>query len=203
MRIGLFGGTFDPPHIAHIALAENVLQYGDVDEIWFLVTPQNPWKKGKQLTPDNHRLKMVKLCTEAFSRLTVSDYEYCLPKPTYSFQTLRSLRSDYPNHTFCLLVGGDNWEAFDHWREYEEILRYHKIIVYPRPGCRLLTSQGVETFYKNNPSAPGFTTVEAPLYNISSTMIRERIARHEDTSEMLPQKVREYIEHHHLYVSPK
>lgn len=203
MRIGLFGGTFDPPHIAHIALAENILQNGDIDEIWFLVTPQNPWKTSNQLTLDAHRLEMVKLCTEGLSGLIVSDYEYHLSKPTYSYQTLRSLRSNYPNHSFCLLVGGDNWEAFDHWREYEEILRHHKIIVYPRPGSRLVTSEGVEDFYKENPSAPGFTTVEAPLYNISSTMIRERILKHEDTSEFLPRKVQEYIEHHHLYVSPK
>lgn len=203
MRIGLFGGTFDPPHIAHIALAENILQNGDIDEIWFLVTPQNPWKTSNQLTLDAHRLEMVKLCTEGLNGLIVSDYEYHLSKPTYSYQTLRSLRSNYPNHSFCLLVGGDNWEAFDHWREYEEILRHHKIIVYPRPESRLVTSEGVEDFYKENPSAPGFTTVEAPLYNISSTMIRERILKHEDTSEFLPRKVQEYIEHHHLYVSPK
>ena len=203
MRIGLFGGTFDPPHIAHIALAENILQNGDIDEIWFLVTPQNPWKTSNQLTLDAHRLEMVKLCTEGLNGLIVSDYEYHLSKPTYSYETLRSLRANYPNHSFCLLVGGDNWEAFDHWREYEEILRHHKIIVYPRPWSRLVTSEGVEDFYKENPSAPGFTTVEAPLYNISSTMIRERILKHEDTSEFLPRKVQEYIEHHHLYVSPK
>ena len=105
MRIGLFGGTFDPPHIAHIALAENILQNGDIDEIWFLVTPQNPWKTSNQLTLDAHRLEMVKLCTEGLNGLIVSDYEYHLSKPTYSYQTLRSLRSNYPNHSFCLLVG--------------------------------------------------------------------------------------------------
>lgn len=196
-RIALFGGTFDPIHNAHIALAESCREQLEVDEVWFLVTPQNPWKQGCHLSADEHRLRMVQLAIEGHSGLVASDYEFHLEKPTYSYLTLRHLREDYPEHEFILLIGGDNWEQFDHWSHYEEILQHHTIAVYPR-------TQGTNNQIKENSDCSLLPTnnlfhIKAKLLPISSTSIRQRVAKHKPIDAFVSPYVKDYILNNHLY----
>lgn len=180
LKILLFGGTFDPIHRAHVQLAETMRKQSGADEVWFMITPQNPWKTEKQLTDDQHRLAMARLALEVYDHLVASDYEFRLDKPTYTYKTLRHLREEYPEHEFMLLVGGDNWDKFDQWAEHEEILQHHQVVVYPR-------AEGSDL----------------PYLPISSTEIRQRISEGKDTSDMIDSKVADYIKEHNLYKNPK
>ena len=189
MNIGLFGGTFDPIHNGHIRLAELFRKRLQLDEVWFLVTPQNPWKTGKRLSDDRLRLEMARKALEGYDGLVASDYEYHLPKPSFSYQTLRNLRHDFPADSFTLLIGADNWVAFDKWAEHEEIMQHHRIAVFPRLNSDF------------NPHAlpQGVCFLDAPLLNVSSTEVRERICRGEDVSGLIPDVVKKYIEENGLY----
>lgn len=193
MKILLFGGTFDPIHLAHIQLAEAARQQMRADAVWFLVSPQNPWKVNNTLSDDNARLEMVRIATEGHDALIACDYEFHLEKPSYTYQTLRHLRSDFPAHEFVLLVGGDNWMAFDHWAEYEEIISHHPIAVYPRPGCPVTTPLSIAALPHS------MTIIDAPQMDISSTDIRKCIREAKDASGMIDCKVARYITEHNLY----
>ncbi len=183
MKVGLFGGTFDPIHNGHISLAEQFLKELHLDEVWFLVTPQNPWKKDNRLSDDAFRLEVVKKALEGHKGLVASDYEFHLEKPSYSYKTLRHLREDYPETEFTLLIGADNWVKFDHWAEHEEILQNHNIAVYPREGYEV----GEATMPE------GVALVKTDLYNVSSTQIREMLSRGEDVSALVPLQTIELI----------
>lgn len=194
MLVCIFGGTFDPIHRAHTALAEAALRQLGADEVWMLVSPQNPWKQDNSLSPDADRLEMVRLATEGKPGLMASDYEFNLDKPSYTYQTLRHLRTDYPDTEFILLVGGDNWEKFDHWAEYGEILAHHRIAVYPRPG------NDVPPPPEHSGKTRGVDIITAPMMDISSTEIRSRISRGMDLSDMIEPAVEQYIKEKKLYV---
>lgn len=179
MTIGIFGGTFDPIHNGHIQLANQFLTHLQLDEVWFMVTPQNPWKKNSQLAPDEFRLKLVETAIKNQDRLVASDYEFHLDKPSYTFKTLRHLSEDYPDDEFVLLIGADNWEKFDHWAEHEEILSNYRIAVYPREGCSVDTDSLPENV----------TFVEMELYNVSSTTIRQYLKEGKPVDEFVPQSI--------------
>lgn len=164
MKTGLYGGSFNPIHEGHILLSQSLLDAGLVDEIWLLVSPQNPFKVNQQLLDDNARLRLAQLAVKDIPRLTVSDYEFHLPRPSYMATTLEHLRKGFPANEFILIVGADNWERFPMWYKHEEILAHHRLIVYPRPGYEL----------KDVPAC--VTVAHTPLLDISSTQIRERIA---------------------------
>ncbi len=189
----LFGGTFDPIHRAHVALAEAAKRQLGADEVWFLVSPLNPWKADNHLSPDQDRLAMVRLATEGHDGLIASDYEFHLDKPSYTYQTLRHLRQDYPEKEFILLVGGDNWEKFDHWAEYREILLHHRIAVYPRPGCDISTPPTIAE------CGCQLSIIDAPQMQVSSTEIRRRVAEGIDAADLTAESVIEYIKEHNLY----
>lgn len=193
MKIGLFGGSFDPIHVAHVALAVTFREQMSLDEVWFLVTPQNPWKQGSTLSPDSDRLRMVQLAIEGVEGLVASDFEFHLEKPTYSYVTLSHLRQAYPEHTFTLLVGGDNWAMFDHWAHYDEILRQHPVAVYPREGCRIETPPAIASIPHT------LSILQAPELPMSSTMVRHCVAEGASIEDMVHPAVRQYIVDRQLY----
>ena len=138
LRTGIFGGSFNPIHIGHLALANYLCENGYVDELWFLVSPQNPFKQSaNDLLDDQARLELARLAIKENSNLHVSDFEFTLPRPSYTYKTLRALRQTYPDREFLLVIGADNWQAFDRWAEPEEIRAHHQILVYPRTGYPL------------------------------------------------------------------
>ncbi len=132
MKIGIFGGTFNPIHLGHTALASYICNLGLVDEVWLMVSPQNPFKRDHQLLDEAIRLRLATLAVQDFPRLRASDFEFHLPRPSYTYVTLRELSRAYPDDAFSLIIGADNWDAFPKWRNADDILAHYPIIVYPR-----------------------------------------------------------------------
>lgn len=187
LRTAIFGGSFDPIHIGHLSLAAEVCRRGMADEVWFMVSPQNPHKQSIALTDENIRYRMVQLAIEGVAGFKASDFEFSLPRPSYTIKTLDALEKAYPNHEFRLLIGSDNWEKFDRWYNGDEILSRFGVIVYPR---------GEETA---PPLPSGVEWLPAELYNVSSTMIRGMVAAGEDISALVPNSVAACIETEKLY----
>lgn len=166
-RIGIFGGSFNPIHCGHIALAKEILRQTELEEIWLMVSPQNPLKQeSSDLLDDDLRFELAQKALVDIEGIEACDYEFHLPKPSYTWNTLRHLREDYPDCAFTLLIGGDNWERFDRWYHWKDILRNHDVIVYPRDGQA--------------------GTIEADLLPVSSTEIRERVRRGESIEGLVP-----------------
>ena len=169
-RIGIFGGSFNPIHNGHIALAQAVLRQCALDEVWLMVSPQNPLKQNStDLLDDQLRLQMAEKALEGVEGVKACDYEFRLPKPSYTWNTLQHLSKDYPDCTFSLLIGGDNWAHFTRWRHWKDILRCHQVIVYPRDEY------------------PG--TIDVPLLDVSSTEIRQRVRAGESIEELVPEAI--------------
>lgn len=174
-KVGIFGGSFNPIHTGHIALAKSLCE-GLPGRVWFMVSPMNPFKKtATDLLDDQLRLEMVEKALEHEPQLKACDYEFRLPKPSYTWHTLQAISKDYPENEFTLLIGGDNWAAFDKWYHHDDILAHYPIVVYPRQGACI----------GNVPE--GVTIVETPLLNISSTEIRKRIKEEESIRGMVPE----------------
>ena len=168
MLVGIFGGSFNPIHTGHLRLARALVHQGLLDEIWLMVSPLNPLKQGQtDILDDEARLAMVQLATANEPHIQACDLEMHMPRPSYMVRTLETLRKNYPQHEFVLVIGSDNWQRFPQWRESDEILRHHKLLVYPRPGYELYATTLPQ----------GVTLVNTPLYDISSTDIRHRIAQ--------------------------
>ena len=190
MNIGLFGGSFNPIHNGHVRLAKSLLQKAALDEVWFLVSPQNPFKQDQQLLDDDKRLQLVRLALKDEPQLMASDFEFHLPKPSYTWNTLQALEQEYPERKFTLLIGGDNWEAFDKWYRYEDILKRYPIIVYPRKGSKVSDVKFQDS---------DIQIVETPLINISSTQIRQRLQEGKSVRGLVNTEVAMVIEQEHLY----
>lgn len=173
--IGIFGGSFNPVHRGHVALAEQLLQKKGLEAVWLMVSPQNPLKPAEGLMPDSLRLEMLKAAVEGHPGLVASDYEFHLPKPSYTWHTLDRLSSDFPDKRFVLLIGGDNWEHFDRWYRHDDILARWPVIVYPRPGTILPEGELPE----------GVSVVDAELMDISSTEIRRRLKTGEPIGQLV------------------
>lgn len=164
IRTGIYGGSFNPIHQGHTTLGKALTEQGMVDELWFLVSPQNPFKVDHQLLDDCDRLRLARMAVEGMEKLEVCDLEMNLPRPSYMVNTLAKLRQMHPEREFLLVIGADNWERFPDWYQHEEIMRKHRIIIYPRPGYPL---------EENLPER--VTVAQTPLLDISSTDIREKI----------------------------
>lgn len=190
MRIAIFPGSFNPVHLGHVQLASEVLNMQFADQLWMLVSPRNPLKIKMELIDEEHRLAMTQLAVADETGIIASDFEFTLPRPTYSIDTLKKLQLAYPEHQFMLLIGSDNALVFDQWKEYQEILSLVDIFVYPRPGYSI----GKAVFLY-----PLMKKLETSLYDISSTRIREMIQRGESTGEWLHPGVEKYIQKHQLY----
>ncbi len=176
-KIGIYGGSFNPIHCGHIALARQILRKTRLDQIWFMVSPQNPFKKGDaELWDDDFRLKLVRKALETEEELVASDYEFRLPRPSYTWDTLQSLSKDFPEHEFTLIIGADNWLAFDRWHRAEDILRNYRIVVYPREGSPI----------DKDSLPPSVTLVDTRLYRISSTEIRRRLREGKPVKRLVP-----------------
>lgn len=166
MTTAIYGGSFNPIHTGHIALGQWLVRHDFVDELWFLVSPQNPLKPASGLLDDEARLRLTRLAIGRKRRLKVSDFEFHLPRPSYMVHTLEALRTAYPDRDFVLVIGADNWHRFPQWYKADEILRHHRLLIYPRSG-----------FPIDEAALPtGVTLVHTPLYDLSSTQIREAIA---------------------------
>lgn len=190
-KVGLFFGTFNPVHIGHLILANHLLQYTYLDEIWMVVTPHNPFKKKSSLLNNNDRFEMVWQLCEQYPGIKPSDVEFNLPQPNYTVTTLAHLSDTYPNYDFSLIMGEDNLKSFHKWKNFEHILERHKIIVYPR------YSEGEPSPALVNHSK--ITMTDAPRIEISSTFIREAIKEGKDVRPLLPPTVWNYIEKMHFY----
>jgi nicotinate-nucleotide adenylyltransferase len=189
MKIGLFFGSFNPIHIGHLAIANYMLEFSELEKIWFVVSPHNPLKKKETLLPDIQRLRMVREAIGDFAKFKASDIEFKLPQPSYTINTLAYLEEKFPNDEFALIMGTDNLTTLDKWKNFDQILDRYKIYTYPRPG----SDGGKFASHKN------VTITKAPLMEISSTMIREAIKNKKDIRFLLPEAVQIYIKEMHFY----
>ena len=190
MRIGLFFGSFNPIHIGHLIIANTMATTADLEQVWFVVSPQNPFKKTKSLLHEFDRLDMVERAIADNSRLKATSIEFSMPKPSYTIDTLTRLGEKYPQHTFRLIIGEDNLAQFANWKNHEQILEYYGLNVYPRP-------QAADSVLKAHPNV---RLVEAPLLNISATYIRDCIRLGRSIRYMIPEVVEEMIEQKKFYV---
>jgi nicotinate-nucleotide adenylyltransferase len=181
MTIGIFGGSFNPVHNGHIKLAQAILENTPIDRVWFTLSPRNPLKEADTLESDTNRLIMLQRAVRGIEGVSVCDIELSMPRPSYTIDTLRYLSKKYPEHKFRLIIGADNWQIFDQWRDYKEILISYKPIVYPRPGY------------------PLNDTIDVPKFDISSTQIRDYIAKDWQFRHLVPPAVATYIEQQRLY----
>ncbi len=183
MKIGLYFGSFNPIHIAHLIIANHILNETDIEKVWFVVSPQNPFKEESNLLNEYHRLHLVRLATEEDIRIKVSDIEFTLPKPSYTTATLAYLADKYPEHKFCIIMGSDSFQNLHKWKNYEVIVKNYLLYVYKRPG-----------FEPENNIGANLHVLDAPLLQLSSTHIRKYIKEGKSVRYMIPDKVLEEIE---------
>lgn len=196
MHVGCLFGTFDPPHKGHVAIAGHMLATQGLDEVWLVVTPQNPFKQDNLLSADHHRLAMVRLAVQGQEGLVPSDFELDLPKPNYTADSLGFMRRRWPQHDFDLIIGSDNLAVFHKWKDAEGILESHRLLVYPRKGFQ--DHFGVSVFNGH----PGVRIVaDAPLMPYSSTEVRAHLQRSNDPEDRVEPSVLAYIRQHGLYRS--
>jgi nicotinate-nucleotide adenylyltransferase len=190
IKTGIFGGSFNPIHNGHISLARQLKEKAGLDEVWLMVSPQNPMKRQADLLSDEARLQMARLALEHETGIIACDYEMHLPKPSYTWLTLQALSRDYPDRQFVLMIGGDNWSIFHRWYHADDILQNYQVVVYPRRD-----EQPVE---KSLPA--GVTIVEAELLDVSSTEIRQRIREGRSIRKLVPPSVAAFIKQEGYYV---
>lgn len=190
VKTGIFGGSFNPIHNGHISLARQLKEKAGLDEVWLMVSPQNPMKQQVDQLSDEARLQMARIALKDEPGIIACDYEMHLPKPSYTWLTLQALSRDYPERQFVLMIGGDNWAIFDKWYHAADILRNYQIVVYPR--------RDEQPVRKEQPAS--VTIVEAELLDISSTEIRQRIREGRSIQKMVPPSVEAFIKQEGYYV---
>lgn len=189
LKTGIFSGSFNPIHIGHLALANYLCEYEGLDEVWFMVSPHNPLKEQADLLPDELRLELVQLAIEGYPKFRTSDFEFHLPRPSYTILTLDKLKQAHPEREFCLIIGSDNWALFDQWREPERIVSENRVLIYPRPG-----------FPVDEKQLPHHVHLAAsPLLEISSTFIRQALAEGKDIRYFLHPAVYHNLLHWQLF----
>lgn len=191
MKTGLFFGTFNPVHVGHMIIANHMTEFTDLDEVWFVVTPHNPFKKKNTLLADFHRYQMVLIATEDFVKLKPSKIEFDLPQPNYTINTLAHLYEKYPERNFSLIMGEDNLKSFHKWKNYETILKNYELYIYPRVDRK----EGILNFKGH----PKIHRTDAPKVEISSTFIRKGIKDKKNITPLLPYKVWNYLDEMNFY----
>ncbi|MCD8448513.1 nicotinate-nucleotide adenylyltransferase [Tenacibaculum dicentrarchi] len=190
-NIGLYFGTFNPIHMGHLIIANHMVENSDLDEIWMVVTPHNPFKNKNSLLNNHHRLDMVYFATENYEKIKPSDIEFNLPQPNYTITTLTHISEKHPSYNFSLIMGEDNLKSFHKWKNYEAILDDYNLYVYPRISEGIVENQ----FIKN----AKIHRVEAPIVQISSTMIRNGIKDKKNIQPLVSPKVWKYIDDMNFY----
>ena len=191
LKTGLFFGSFNPVHIGHLIIANHIVEHTDIDEVWLVVTPHNPHKKKATLLSDFQRLSMVRLAVENYPKIKASNIEFDLPQPNYTINTLTVLQEKYPDKQFVLLMGEDNLASLPKWKNFEAILDYYQIYVYPR-----LHEKIIPDFLKTHPSV---IQIKAPIIELSATQIRKDIKNKKNTRPMLPPEVFKYLDEMNFY----
>lgn len=186
---GIYGGSFNPIHNGHLAIARAAIDTGALQEVWLMVSPLNPLKQGGDLLCDELRLTMARQAIEGEQHIRVSDYEFHLPRPSYTWTTLQNLEHDYPDREFALLIGADNWALFPRWRNATDILASHRIFVYPRPGIQI----------EEHALPPHVRVIDTGLHDISSTDIRQRIRDHQSIEGLVPSRIVEMANQYYHY----
>lgn len=190
MKIGLFFGSFNPIHNGHLIIANHIAMTSDLNEVWFVVSPQNPFKKAGSLLNENHRLHLVQLAIEGEKKLKASNIEFRLPRPSFTIDSLIYLKEKYPDHEFSIIIGSDGFQNIEKWKNADVILRNYPIIIYKRPGFEI------------KPPVPDTVSVtEAPLLEISSTHIRYLIKNNKSIRYLVPDIVKDEIERNMYYRS--
>lgn len=186
-KVAVFGGSFDPIHNGHLALASEVLLRGLANEVWFMVTPQNPHKQDCLLSDERLRFRMVQMAVDGKVGVKASDFEFALPRPSYTLNTLNALDEAFPDCEFSLLIGADNWEKFDRWYKGDEILSRYGVIIYPRGNESIPVLP------------PGVQWLPAKLYDISSTMVRAAVGDGKEVTDLVPAAVAQFIKDNKMY----
>ena len=191
MRIGIFGGSFNPIHTGHAIIAQHIIGSGAVDRLWMMVSPMNPLKVDKkQQVADTDRLRMVEMVTRPMEGVETSAFEFTMPRPSYTVDTLKALQDKFPDDEFALVIGADNWAVFDRWRNADEILANHHILVYPRLGYEVVIPDELKE---------RVALVDAPIIELSSTMVRKRLDKGLSVRYYVPDEVYQYIKLKNLY----
>ena len=191
MKIGLYFGSFNPIHIGHLIIANHLAEHSNLDQIWLVVTPHNPFKKKSSLLDNYQRLEMVYLTTKDYPKLKPSNIEFNLPQPNYTINTLTYLQEKHPNYEFSLIMGEDNLNSFSKWKNYEIILENHNIYVYPR----ISNNKGKTQFQGHKK----IHTIHAPIMELSSSDIRKSIKLGKNVKPLLPEKVWNYLDDMNFY----
>lgn len=190
-RIGLFFGSFNPVHTGHLVIASAMVEHTELDRVWFVVSPQNPFKPSRTLLHEFDRFDMVEAAISGDSRFGVTDVEFNLPRPSYTIHTLEHLKIRHPDKTFALLLGEDNLEGFQRWKDWEKIIAGHQLYVYPRPGCGPCELR----------SHPQVRMVPAPMMDISATYIRQAVNERKSIRYLVPDPVADIIDKKGFYLS--
>lgn len=190
MNIGLYFGTFNPIHVGHLIIANHMAEYSDLDEVWMVVTPHNPFKKKATLLDNYQRYEMVFQATEDYLNIKPTDIEFGLPQPSYTVNTLAHIQEKYPQHQFSLIMGEDNLQGLHKWKNHELLVKNHDIYVYPRV---------FENKKEVKISQDRVHLIEAPIVEISSTQIRKAIKAGKNVQPLLPKLVWDYVDKMNLY----
>lgn len=188
MKIGLYFGSFNPVHIGHLIIASFIVNNTDIEQVWFVVSPQNPLKKSATLLNEYHRLHLVRLAVEDNIQFKASDVEFKLPRPSYTIDTVTYLKEKYPQHSFSIIMGSDSFQNIDKWKNFEQLINNNTIIVYKRPGFELTPQQEKQVI-----------CVDAPLLEISATTIRQLIKQGRSIRYLVTDKVLAEIEQNGYY----
>ncbi len=188
MKVGLYFGSFNPVHIGHLIVASHVANATDMQQVWFIVSPQNPLKTSVGLLNEYHRLHLVRIAIDDDARLKASDVEFKLPKPSYTIDTMIYLQEKHPQHEFSIIIGSDSFQNLPKWKNFELLVKHYPFIIYKRPGFDI-----TETWNAN------VTVLDAPLLSISATQIRNNLKEKKSIRYLVEEKVREEIERNNYY----
>ena len=189
MNIGLYFGSFNPIHLGHLIIANYVIEHSHLDKIWFVVSPHNPLKQTSSLLNEYNRLHLVEIAIKGNNKFRASNVEFGLPKPSYTIDTLTYLQEKFPHEQFSVIMGSDSYQNLPRWKNYEQLLKHYPVIVYQRPGHKVTEKLSDQTYL-----------LDAPLIEISATMIRQMIKEQKSIRYLLPDEVIDYIKENRYYL---